>query len=680
MNLTLTWLFHFVFLDIISQTPGVISVEVNFLRRMMPCTPHSDLTIRGDSSRPPASTFATCTADEHGTSQKTITEPDWEDVSVSDDEQLTPPDSPCATWQAQLVAATVKTQNRVNTETESMQDRIIRITADENALKEFYSVVFSPNRYHGLLQFYTEELESLQEAPFEIYDQDGRVDYLLLHGYLHRSLRQIKLDRKRNEDADPLLPFARELVGLCEARQACRFKELEAKRVAEVIHEATAKVQETASLVASGSLRVSKEAAYRAVKNTNILGSVLVEFNDFLTGYEPLYDWWVRTPHAALMEALGNFIPVVEKELAGMHPDEPNEIIGEPIGRNGLVVELEAEMVPYTPEELLKIGNEKYAWCEKEMKKAASELGFGDDWKAALRHVQDIYVEPGKQPHLVKSLVDQGAAYVKKHDLVTVPPMAERTWRMFMMSPAAQKVNPFFLGGPSIIVSYLRAEMAHEDKLMSMRGNGPHLSKATAFHEMIPGHHLQIFMRQRHRPYRVLFDTPFYVEGWAMYWELVFWDRGDFFTSPEDRVGTLFWRMHRCARILFSLRFHLGQLSPQECVCMLVDMVGHDRATAEGEVRRSLNGDYSPLYQAGYFLGAMQLYALREEVLGQGLMGEKEFHDSVLRANEMPIELLRALILKKDLSRGYKSQWRFYGKVEEKLDALPLRFMGTCRY
>ncbi|KUI61839.1 hypothetical protein VP1G_09018 [Cytospora mali] len=642
----------------------------------------SDLTVYtlGDASRQTISTFTTCTADEHVPKQRILTKPDWEDDSFSDDEQWTPPASPCATWQANIMAAMAKKHRPGVMETESMQDRIVRVTADEEALKRFYSVGFSHNRYRALLDFYSGELESLKQAPFETYAQDSRVDYLLLHGYLNRSLRQVKLDRKRNGDAEPLLPFAPDLVRLFEARQACLFQELEAKRVAEVMHGATGKIQETALLVKSGCLKVTKEAAYRAVKNTKILGDVLAEFNEFLTGYEPLYDWWVKAPHAALIKALDSFVPVVETELAGMHPDKPDEVIGEPIGRHGLLVELEAEMIPYTPEELLIIANEKYAWCEKEMKKAASELGFADDWRAALRHVQDIYVEPGKQPQLVKSLVDQGAAYVKKHDLVTVPPMVERTWRMFMMSPAAQKVNPFFLGGPSIIVSYPTADMAHEDKLMSMRGNGPHLSKATAFHEMIPGHHLQIFMRKRYKPYRVLFDTPFYVEGWAMYWELVFWDRGDFFTSPEDRIGTLFWRMHRCARILFSLKFHLGQLSPQQCVDLLVDMVGHERATAEGEVRRSLNGDYSPLYQAGYFLGAMQLYALREEVLGQGLMEEKEFHDRVLRANEMPIELLRALILTKDLSREYKSKWKFHGRVGENLEALPLRLMGTCHY
>ncbi|KAL1852102.1 hypothetical protein Daus18300_012314 [Diaporthe australafricana] len=609
----------------------------------------------------------------------------WDIASSSDGEQLTPPESPspCATWQAHLIAATADLQrSRLDNtpEAENMQDRIVRVTADEQDIKSFWAIAFSSKRHHSLTEFYTEELKSLELAPFDTYDQDARVDYLLLHGYLNRRIRQLELEWKRDEGAAPLLPFAPGLVELWELREAARIEELEPQWVAGVIHDATITVNNTASLVTSDKLKVSKEAAYRALKNLDQLVTYLAELNNFLSGYVPLYDWWVKAPYAALVTAIKSLVPVIKTKLAGMHPNDADEIIGEPIGRDGLLVELEAEMIPYTPEELLAIADEKYAWCEKEMKKASAELGYKDDWRAALRHVQGIYVEPGKQPTLVRQLVHQATAYVKQHDLVTVPKTAESTWRMFMMSAAAQKTNPFFLGGPSIYVSYPTAAMAHADKLTSMRGNGPHLSHATAFHEMIPGHHLQIFTAARHRPYRGLFDTPFYVEGWAMYWELVFWDRADFFADPRDRVGTLFWRMHRCARILFSLRFHLGELTPEECIDLLVDMVGHERNTAEGEVRRSLNGDYSPLYQAGYFLGAMQIYALRGEVLGAGAMGEKEFHDRVLRANQMPIELLRALLWKKDLSRDYRSKWRFYGDVETEGGSLRMRFMGTCRY
>ena len=93
---------------------------------------------------------------------------------------------------------------------------------------------------------------------------------------------------------------------------------------------------------------------------------------------------------------------------------------------------------------------------------------------------------------------------------------------------------------------------------------------------------------------------------------------------------------------------------------LLVQQVGHERATAEGEVRRSLSGDYSPLYQAGYMLGALQIYTLRRELVDTNRVDELAFHDRILRENRMPIELLRALMLNLPLSPDYRPRWRFY--------------------
>ena len=95
---------------------------------------------------------------------------------------------------------------------------------------------------------------------------------------------------------------------------------------------------------------------------------------------------------------------------------------------------------------------------------------------------------------------------------------------MEMMTPERQRVAPFFLGGESIIVSYPTAEMTDDEKLMSMRGNNPHFSKAVVFHELNPGHHLQGFMRARYNSHRRLFGTPFWNEGNALYWEMFLWD------------------------------------------------------------------------------------------------------------------------------------------------------------
>ena len=103
--------------------------------------------------------------------------------------------------------------------------------------------------------------------------------------------------------------------------------------------------------------------------------------------------------------------------------------------------------------------------------------------------------------------------------------------------------------------------------------------------------------------------TPFFREGWALYWELLLYERG-FNDTPAERIGAMFWLMHRCARIVFSLRFHLGDWSPQEAIDFLVDRVGHERENATAEVRRSFEGTTAPLYQAAYLLGGLQLLSL----------------------------------------------------------------------
>ncbi|KAK0106357.1 hypothetical protein ONS96_003992 [Cadophora gregata f. sp. sojae] len=454
------------------------------------------------------------------------------------------------------------------------------------------------------------------------------------------------------------------LVGFCEERQAVR--RVEGENAARGVWEAGKEIDGLKEDVVAGRINsgsgkgseTSKSSAYRAANTIQKLREHLREWFAFYKGYDPLFTWWVKEPYGRLDKVMDEYAKVIREVVVGIKPGDTDAIVGEPIGREGLLADLKAEMIPYSPEELISIGEKEYTWCLKEMKKAASELGY-ENWKGALEYVKTLYVPPGEQTQLVRFLAEEAIEYVKKNDLVTVPRVAEESWRMFMMSPQDQKVNPFFLGGDDIIVSYPDDSMGHEEKMMSMRGNNIHFSRSTVFHEMIPGHHLQFHMIARYKAYRQIFDTAFWMEGWALYWEMILWDK-KFPKTPENRIGMLFWRMHRCARIIFSVKFHLGLMTPQECIDMLVDMVGHERENAEGEVRRSFNGDYTPLYQAGYMLGALQLYSLREDVLGGRVLTEKQFHDRVMRENEMPIEMLRALIKRQDLKEDFETSWRFY--------------------
>ena len=207
-------------------------------------------------------------------------------------------------------------------------------------------------------------------------------------------------------------------------------------------------------------------------------------------------------------------------------------------------------------------------------------------------------------------------------------------------------------------VAYPTEGMSEDDKLMTMRGNNRHFARATVFHELIPGHHLQGFMMDRYAPQRREFYTPFWVEGNAFYWETLFWDLG-FPRTPEDRIGMLFWRSHRAARIIFSLNFHLGNWTPQQAIDFLVDSVGHERANATAEVRRSFNGDYSPLYQVAYMIGGVQFRALHHDLVDSGRMTNRQFHDAILHNGPVPVEMVRLELTGQSPSRGWKAAWRF---------------------
>jgi uncharacterized protein (DUF885 family) len=538
---------------------------------------------------------------------------------------------------------------------EPMSALVERFVADFGSLDRYLTSPDSDSTRARRKSFAQDWLKTLDAVDFDKLDLEGRVDWLLLGNRLKRELRQLELDAKADEKLTALLPFAPILVGIGEAR--ARMDKIEPEQAAATINEVVKQVKELRKALGT-KLKAERTEANRGADEVLRLNRLVRNWYDFHAGYDPLFTWWVQKPYEEFTTEMKAYADEIREKLVGIKAEDKSAIVGRPVGREALLADLQFEMIPLTPEELIDIANREFAWCEKEAKRAADDLGFKGDWKKALEHVKTLHVKPGDQPSLVRELALEAIAFLEKKDLVTVPPLAKETWRMSMMSPEAQKTNPFFLGGEQIIVSFPTNTMTHDEKLMSMRGNNRHFSKATVQHELIPGHHLQGFMMDRYRPYRSAFGTPFWIEGWALYWEMLLWDQG-FALGPEDRVGMLFWRMHRCARIIFSLRFHLGEVSPQQCIDFLVDRVGHERANAEGEVRRSFSGAYPPLYQLAYMVGGLQFRALHQELVGTKKMSNREFHDAILKENQMPIEMVRAILTKQKLTKDFVTKWRF---------------------
>jgi uncharacterized protein (DUF885 family) len=123
--------------------------------------------------------------------------------------------------------------------------------------------------------------------------------------------------------------------------------------------------------------------------------------------------------------------------------------------------------------------------------------------------------------------------------------------------------------------------------------------------------------------------------------------------------------MHRASRILFSLNFHLGKWTPQQCIDFLVEKGGHERANAEGEVRRSFNGSYPPLYQLAYMMGGLQIKALHHDLVDSGKMTNRQFHDAIITGGPMAIEMVRARLTKQMLPKDYKASWKFAGDLKK---------------
>jgi hypothetical protein len=588
--------------------------------------------------------------------------------------------SPLLAWSADLPpspAASRDTADYVPAEITGMteprsselRELVERYATDKDTLLGFYSVPGSELQNRRLGEFYAAWTKRLQAMPYESLEAEGRVDWLLLTRQVAYEQKLLERGVARGREMAALIPFVESIAGLQERRRLMQPVDPQGSAavldaVAKEVVRLQAGLEEGLKTEKSKDdkgvtpIVTTKVVAMRAVQSIAGLRASLDDWYKFYDGFDPTFSWWVRSSREKLNGAFDDYVKCLREKVVGIEPGKDAPVVGDPIGRAGLEDELRHEMITYTPEELLAVANHELVWCDTELKKASREMGFGDDWKAALEKVKQDHMPPGGQPGLVRDLELEAIRFVQDRDLVTVPPLAADFWRIEMMGPAQQKVAPFFLGGRDILVAFPTDSMDYDDKLQSMRSNNVHMARATVFHELVPGHHLQDYYENRYNTHRQLFTTPFWVEGWAVWWEMQFYDLG-WPKSPEDRIGALFWRTHRCARIIFSLNFHLGNWTPAQCIDFLVDRVGHERASATGEVRRSFGGDWSPLYQAGYMLGAMQFRALHRELVVPGGMTNRHFHDSILMEGEMPIEMVRVLLKGQKPPRDFAPSWRF---------------------
>jgi hypothetical protein len=541
-----------------------------------------------------------------------------------------------------------------------MPKLITNYNEDFASLRTAYFVEYSPERRTRLAKLDQDYLNRLSKVDFNSLSQDCKADYILFKKAREENIRLSKAESEEATKVASWFPFANAIYEVEKFRRDGSVppnSEKLALSYADYIKQVKAL---RAKLKNEENLNVVN--IYTAGNTIDGLNQALKSSFEFYNGYDPLYTWWMPKPYEELVKELNGYAKDFRSKLEnGKLQMDKSGIVGKPVGRDELIKLLQKELIPYTPEELIAIAMKEFEWCDAEALKASKEMGFGTNWKAAQEKVKQTYVPAGEQPALIRRLFKESLDFLKGHDLVTIDPLAEEVWGLQMMSEQRQLVNPFFTGGKSISISYPTDKMEIEDRLMSMRGNNPHFSRATVHHESIAGHQYQAFEASRNHAYRS-FSTPFWGEGNALYWEFLLYDMG-FPKSPEDKMGMLFWRMHRSARVIFSMNYHLGKWTPQQCVDFLVDRVVFERANAEAEVRRSFGLDITPLYQLSYLMGGLQFSALKKELVDGGKMSLKKYHDSILELNRMPVEMVRAILTNQPLTKDFKTSWRFYDKA-----------------
>jgi hypothetical protein len=302
------------------------------------------------------------------------------------------------------VRPTKSTQPPEPKEIPNIQTTIQTFTADLADIQSFLSISFSPSRAHKVEEFLTSTLTNLSnDFEFDLLSQNDKVDYLLLRSHVKRLLHQEKAAAKKCHKAKELGLFEAwvdECIKFVETRH--NVGRQSGQQIAAIFQNAEKDVERLIKAMHSeGSCKNDKERfiTFWTIAKFEELTEAMEEAVNFYHGYDPVITWWIEKPWETLKGKLATLVSALGQKIGVDGSSSADDIVGDPIGREALLRELEAEWIAYTPEELIRIGEKDLEWCEKEMEKASEALGF-DSPQDALEHVKNNFVEPGEQIHV----------------------------------------------------------------------------------------------------------------------------------------------------------------------------------------------------------------------------------------------------------------------------------------
>jgi prolyl oligopeptidase len=166
-------------------------------------------------------------------------------------------------------------------------------------------------------------------------------------------------------------------------------------------------------------------------------------------------------------------------------------------------------------------------------------------------------------------------------------------------------------------------------------------SEVLAYHEAVPGHHLQIAVAQEVEGlprFRTEGSYTSYVEGWALYSERLSDEMG-LYTSLESRVGYLGFAAWRASRLVVDTGLHAKGWSRDKAVAFLASHTTLGPIDVDNEIDRYIA---MPGQALAYMVGMLRILELRERA--KGALGSswdvRAFHDAVLGAGALPLDVL----------------------------------------
>ena len=290
-----------------------------------------------------------------------------------------------------------------------------------------------------------------------------------------------------------------------------------------------------------------------------------------------------------------------------------------------------------TPEEIHQIGLAQVKEIESRMLQVANQLGYKDlkSFGAAIK------TDPKLHPKSRQEILDLYTKYIdgmytKLPDLFSRLPKGHLDVMPIEEFREKEASTHYLQGTPD------GSRKAH---VMVNTGDFAHRTtldiETTAYHEGVPGHHLQIAIAQELPelpPFRQQEYYTAYTEGWALYAERLGREVG-FFQDPYSYYGHLQDDMLRAIRLVVDTGFHYKHWSRQQVVDFFHDHSLIDEPEVQEETDRYMAW---PAQALGYKIGQLEILKLR--AYGKELLGDRfdlrAFHDQIIGSGALPMDVL----------------------------------------